>query len=316
MEGVKSKIDTTILDNIIVGRVEPYIYAFSTETVPNYLKVGDTSRGVRVRLDEWRKIFPNLIQQYEHSAQIDDETIFRDFAVHTFLERERGRIRLQPNIFGNLPYYSREFFKEATPEDVEDAVTDIIQSTFEKNGKYPLYSPDRLPQTLTYERTENYPPRDNQQQAIDNFKKAVCAGRTNLLLYAVMRFGKSFTSMCCAKEIDARFVVIVSAKADVKEEWKKTVESHTYFAGYNYLDSEALKRSETVIADTLANPDKKVALFLTLQDLQGDNIKEKHKEVFEYPIDLLIIDETHFGARGASYGKVLQEQHLSKSEIA
>ena len=316
MEGAKSKIDTTILDNIIVGRVEPYIYAFSTETVPNYLKVGDTSRGVRVRLDEWRKIFPNLIQQYEHSAQIDDETIFRDFAVHTFLERERGRIRLQPNIFGNLPYYSREFFKEATPEDVEDAVTDIIQSTFEKNGKYPLYSPDRLPQTLTYERTENYPPRDNQQQAIDNFKKAVRAGRTNLLLYAVMRFGKSFTSMCCAKEIDARFVVIVSAKADVKEEWKKTVESHTYFAGYNYLDSEALKRSETVIADTLANPDKKVALFLTLQDLQGDNIKEKHKEVFEYPIDLLIIDETHFGARGASYGKVLQEQHLSKSEIA
>ena len=314
MEGVKSKIDTTILDNIIVGRVEPYIYAFSTETVPNYLKVGDTSRGVRVRLDEWRKIFPNLIQQYEHSAQIDDETIFRDFAVHTFLERERGRIRLQPNIFGNLPYYSREFFKEATPEDVEDAVTDIIQSTFEKNGKYPLYSPDRLPQTLTYERTENYPPRDNQQQAIDNFKKAVCAGRTNLLLYAVMRFGKSFTSMCCAKEIDARFVVIVSAKADVKEEWKKTVESHTYFAGYNYLDSEALKRSETVIADTLANPDKKVALFLTLQDLQGDNIKEKHKEVFDRQIDLLIIDETHFGARGESYGKVLRE-HLTSAQI-
>lgn len=26
MEGALSKIDTTILDNIIVGRVEPYIY--------------------------------------------------------------------------------------------------------------------------------------------------------------------------------------------------------------------------------------------------------------------------------------------------
>ena len=67
MESALSKIDTTVLDNIIVGRVEPYIYAFSTETVPNYLKVGDTSRGVRVRLDEWRKIFPNLIQQYQHT---------------------------------------------------------------------------------------------------------------------------------------------------------------------------------------------------------------------------------------------------------
>ncbi len=106
MEGALSKIDTTILDNIIVGRVEPYIYAFSTETVPNYLKVGDTARSVRVRLDEWRKIFPNLIQQYEHSAQIDADTIFRDYAVHAFLEQEKERERLQPHTIENLPYYS------------------------------------------------------------------------------------------------------------------------------------------------------------------------------------------------------------------
>ena len=309
-----AKIDTTILDNIIIGRVEPHIYAFSTETVPNYLKVGDTSRGVRVRLEEWRRVFPNLIPQYEHSAQIDDETIFRDFAVHSYLEQDKGRARLQPDTFEHLPYYSKEFFEDATTQDLDDAISDICQSAREKNGKYQFYSPDRLPQTLTYERTEDYEPRKNQQQAIDSFQKAVNAGRTNLLLYAVMRFGKSFTSMCCAKAIEARFVVIVSAKADVKEEWKKTVESHKYFEGYHYLDSEALKRNETVIADTLATGDK-VALFLTLQDLQGDDIKEKHKEVFDHKIDLLIIDETHFGARGESYGKVLQAQRLSKSEI-
>ena len=315
MEGKLSKIDTTILDNIIVGRVEPYIYAFSTETVPNYLKVGDTSRSVRVRLDEWRKIFPNLIQQYEHSAQIDTDTIFRDYAVHLYLEQEKGFQRLQPHTIKNLPYYSREFFKDATAKDVENAIKDIIQSAQEKSCKYPLYSPDRLPQTFTYERIEDFAPRDNQQQAIDNFKVAVETGRTNLLLYAVMRFGKSFTSMCCAKEINARYVVIVSAKADVKDEWKKTVESHIYFEDYYFLDSEALKRNENIVANTLAEPDKKVVLFLTLQDLQGDNIKDKHKEVFDRQIDLLIIDETHFGARGESYGKVLRAQQLSKSEI-
>lgn len=315
MEGTLSKIDTTILDNIIVGRVEPYIYAFSTETVPNYLKVGDTSRSVRVRLDEWRKIFPNLIQQYEHSAQIDANTIFRDYAVHTFLEQEKGRERLLPHTIENLPYYSREFFKDATAEDVDAAIKDILQNALEKSNKYPLYSPDRLPQTFTYARTENYTPRNNQQQAIDNFKAAVEAGRTNLLLYAVMRFGKSFTAMCCAKEINARFVVIVSAKVDVEEEWKKTVESHKYFENYRFLNSESLRQNKTVIADTLSDPNKKVALFLSLQDLQGDDIKEKHKEVFEHQIDLLIIDETHFGARGASYGKVLQAQNLNKAEI-
>lgn len=314
MADANLKINTALLDGLIVGRVEPHIYAFSTETVPNYLKVGDTTRGVRVRLDEWRKIFPNLIQQYVHSAQINNETIFRDFAVHTFLEQEKGRRRLLPDTFGHLPYYSKEFFEGATTADLEEAISDIYQSAREKNGKYQFYSPDRLPQTLTYERTDSYPPRANQQQVIENFRNAIVAGRTNLLLYAVMRFGKSFTAMCCAKEMDAKIVVVVSAKADVKQEWKKTVESHVYFAGYKFLDSASLNSNETIVADTLAAGDK-VALFLTLQDLQGEGIKAKHKEVFEHQIDLLIVDETHFGARGTSYGKVLQQYNLSKSQI-
>lgn len=314
MSGVNFKIDTTILDDLIIGRVEPQVYAFTTETVPNYLKVGDTVRGVRVRLEEWKKIFPNLVRQYEHSAQIDNETIFRDYAVHAFLENEKGRNRLQPDTFKHLPYYSKEFFEGATIHDLNEAIDDIYRSAKEKDGKYQFYSPDRLPQTFTYERTDSYPPRANQQQVIDNFRNAVAAGRTNLLLYAVMRFGKSFTAMCCAKEMDAKIVVVVSAKADVKQEWKKTVESHVYFADYKFVDSESLLRDETIVSDTLAAGDK-IALFLTLQDLQGEEIKAKHKEVFEHQIDLLIVDETHFGARGASYGKVLQQHNLSKSQI-
>lgn len=315
MADINTRKDTTFLDGIITGRVEPHIYAFSTETVPNYLKVGDTARGVRVRLDEWRRIFPNLIKQYEHSAQIDEETIFRDYSVHAFLEKKKGKERLQPNTFKDLPYYSNEFFKETVTADLNEAILDIHQSAIKKDGKYQFYSPDRLPQTFTYERKETFAPRDNQQLVIDNFKRAVDAGRTNLLLYAVMRFGKSFTAMCCAKEMDANLVVIVSAKADVKEEWKKTVESHVDFAGYKFLDSGVLNSNETIIANTLAAGNK-VALFLTLQDLQGEKIKAKHKEVFEHQIDLLIIDETHFGARATSYGKVLHEQRFKKSEVA
>ncbi len=315
MEGTRSAIDTSMIDELIIGRVEPYIYAFTTETVPNYLKVGDTTRGVRVRLDEWRTIFPDLIQQYEHTAQIDTDTIFRDFAVHYFLEKEKGRKRLKRDTYKDLPYYSREFFKEATSEDVDAAIQDIIKSAREKSGKYPLYSPDHLKQPDTYPRTENYPPRDNQKTAIDNFKSAVDAGRTNLLLYAVMRFGKTFTAMCCAREMNARFVEIVSAKIDVKDEWKKTIQSHKYFYGFNYLNSDDLKKDPSLISKVLSDPKQKVALFLSLQDLNGKDIKQKHKEVFDRQIDLLIIDETHFGARGDSYGMVLQQHSLSKSQI-
>jgi hypothetical protein len=65
-------------------------------------------------------------------------------------------------------------------------------------------------------------------------------------MYAVMRFGKSFTSMCCAVEMNAKLVIVVSAKADVKEEWKRTTESHLKFDGYCFLDSNSLLESDTV----------------------------------------------------------------------
>ena len=129
-----------------------------------------------------------------------------------------------------------------------------------------------------------------------------------------MRFGKSFTSMCCAVELGAKLVVVVSAKADVKGEWKRTVQSHIKFDGYYFLESDDLLRNELIIAEK-QKANEKIVLFLTLQDLQGDEIKSKHKEIFENQIDLLLIDETHFGARATEYGKVLKEENLSAIEI-
>ena len=60
-----NNINVDILDELIIGRVEPQIYAFTTETIPNYLKVGDTYRPIEIRLNEWRKYFPNLEKNLE-----------------------------------------------------------------------------------------------------------------------------------------------------------------------------------------------------------------------------------------------------------
>ena len=54
------KSDFEKLDETIVGRVDPHIYAFLTSTVPRYLKVGDTYRPVSKRIAEWKKHFENL----------------------------------------------------------------------------------------------------------------------------------------------------------------------------------------------------------------------------------------------------------------
>ncbi|MCP9769746.1 restriction endonuclease [Lacihabitans sp. LS3-19] len=311
-----NKINVDILDELIIGRVEPQIYAFTTETIPNYLKVGDTYRPVETRLNEWRKFFPNLEKKFGNVAKVDDETFFRDYAVHYFLETELKRIRLEKGALKNIPYYSNEFFKNATEKDLQDAIDDIRIGHKKNESKYQYYRFDEshIPITHTYIRNENYNPRPNQQETINNFKKAVKKGRKNLLMYAVMRFGKSFTSMCCAVEMNAKLVIVVSAKADVKEEWKRTTESHLKFDGYCFLDSNSLLESDSIIADK-QKANEKIVLFLTLQDLQGDIIKPKHKKIFQSQVDLLLIDETHFGARAAEYGKVLKEENLSAKEI-
>ena len=300
-----------LLDEIIIGRVKPHIYAFTTNTIPNYLKVGDTYRPVSVRLHEWMEHFPALKKEFEDFAIIGEDVFFRDYSVHQYLEQDLRKIRLKPSDFPE-EYYSNEFFLDVCPDNVLDAISDIKENYKRNTGKYKYYDvSSRLPETFTYTSTGIWTVRPNQQKTIENFVKAVDSGRTNLLMYAVMRFGKSFTSLCCAKAKNYKTILVVSAKADVREEWKKTVQSADNFnKDYIFIASDDLLRDENIIKNTLKNG-KRVVVFLTLQDLQGNNIKDKHKEVFGNQIDLLIVDETHYGARSESYGKVLRD---SKSD--
>ena len=311
----KTKIEAIDeLDRMIIGRVDPHIYAFTTNTVPNYLKVGDTYRPVSQRLNEWRVFFPELEKQYENKAIIDEETYFRDYAVHQYLENDLKKERLKPDDLEEGIYYSREFFKEAETGDIDNAIEDIKESYQANSSKYEYYSSkNRLPQTFHYQRGEQWTLRPNQQSAVDSFIRAVKNGRRNLLMYAVMRFGKSFTSLCCALEISANIVLVVSAKADVKDEWKKTVEGAGNFSEYVFLEAYDLASSENAIKAN-REENKKVVIFLTLQDLQGNAIKDKHRELFQEQIDLLIIDETHFGARAESFGKILENAGYEKSD--
>ena len=298
-------MDCSILNEIIIGRVEPRIYAFSTNTVPNYLKVGDTYRPVDIRLKEWMAHYPTLKSEFEVEAKIG-EVFFRDYAVHAFLENEKKKTRLRHEDLPAGIYYSKEFFKDTSVDDIQEAICDIKRDYDDKTQKYSFYNVETLrPEAVVYARTDSYPLRPNQKATVEAFKKAVEKGRHNLLMYAVMRFGKSFTSMCCAVAIKAKLVVVVSAKADVMTEWKKTVESHTKFAEYDFVSAENLSRDYHVITKKLSSG-RKVVVFLTLQDLQGDKIKDRHQEVFGQEIDLLLVDETHFGARAEKYGEVLK----------
>ena len=301
--------DNFNLDSLIRGRVDPYIYAFETNTVPNFLKVGDTYRPVEVRLNEWRKKYSNLEKKYEHIAKVDENTYFRDYSVHDFLMKNGFR-RIEKNDVENGKFFSNEFFKDAKKENVDNAIKDIQKSFEKKDNRYVFYNTeDKLPLgDFDFKRDAEWTPRDNQKNVINKFKDAYKKGRNNLLMFAVMRFGKSFTSLCCAKAMDAKLTVVVCGKTAVRLEWKENVQRPKIFDGFEFLDSDAMSRNPAVISENLAEG-KACVVFLTMQDLLGEDIKTRHADLFNLNnhkmLDLLIIDETHFGARAEEFGKVL-----------
>lgn len=310
-------MNNEIINKIITGRVEPHIYAFETCSVPNYLKIGDTYRPVYQRLEEWRRHYKNLQKLYEHPAVIENK-YFRDYAVHAFVEDVKGRRRIKDEDFQEGLYHSKEFFKDATPADIKEAINDIRRSYQDQTGEYNFYSMLNVPEQKNdnYQQNNFYTElRDNQKEVVKNFGAALDKGRTKLLMYAIMRFGKSVTAMSCAEAMpNCNLVVIVSAKADVKDSWESTIKVIKNFEDFIYADGESLKENPQIISETISEG-KKLAICLTLQDISSQKIKDRYDELFnKCEIDLLIVDETHFGARAEHLGKVLQSDPSVKTE--
>lgn len=303
-------MDTSEVDKIITGRVKPHIYAFRTGTIPDYLKIGDTYRPVETRLDEWKEHYKALEEVYRGSAAVSDDVFFRDYAVHQFIEEDLNLHRLQREEITSDIYYSNEFFHNATREHVESAVEDIRSDFSANTGRYHFYRFDesRVREERHYPRCDKeFVPREEQEETVRRFLEAKAKGRTNLLMYAVMRFGKSFTAMLCAKAMDAMLVVVVCGKTAVADEWQRNVEIPKNFEGYSFKTRADLDSNHNLLSEAKASG-QRIVLFLTLQDLSGDEVKERHKELFESEIDLVIVDETHFGARAPEYGKVLRDE--------
>lgn len=343
-------------DNCKIEFIErnPHIYAFRTESVKGYLKVGYTDRPVSVRLKEWEKKYKSVEKVGEWSAKVDTPNLsdaeigvyFMDHAVHEYIKKN-GPHYISDIVIPHIPfdrkewsqffpdlYYSEEFFEKAKSEDVEGAIENINKSyphdyTFYTAQKKILVEED-------FERVGEYEIREIQQNVIDRFDKVFCKPKkgnkhTNLLMYAVMRFGKTFTALCCARAMKARVVVVVSAKADVRTSWKENVQKPGQFGEYDgqnefvFVDDSKKNRysfrkfsTNGLNIKQLLNgkgsedgKPKNVVIFLTLQNLQKE--KERLQELKTLGIDMLVVDETHYGARGDSYGQSIGMSKTTKT---
>lgn len=293
----------------------PHIYAFRIETFPPSYKIGDTFRGVDVRIDEWRRIYHGLRLSHDKSwrwnAMIKD-SFFRDYAVHRYLEEEKGRETMKPEDFG-AHHPSTEFYLDTEIEDIEEAIQFIRENASKPDSPYRLYSSATLKEEIKkYERTLQLDIRKNQEEVIANFKKAYQTGHNKMLMYATMRFGKTVTALSCAREINASSVLVVSGKADVSDGWKKSVQGIIGFDKFRYFDRNNLSELDF---EKEERDNTTAVVFLTLQDLQGNKIKRKHRKLFNDHIwSMVIVDETHFGARAPKYGLSLSTGEVTEEK--
>ena len=301
----------------ICGRVEPQIYAFTVKEAKNFTKIGDTYRPLNLRLSEWKNIFGDTLTPiYRHSAIINGKAYFRDISVHKFLEKNHNRLSKEKSEKLRLPYYSKEFFENiVTPQNIDEAINDIAKKY--NDGNYLDYDYYDFEKEEKKEK-DTFGMREDQKKVVEAFENAIKNNKTRLLLYAVMRFGKSFTAMKCAQSIDkekggAKFVLIVSAKKDVINEWQNTVENHIDFKDYVFLAVNDLYNDYEIVNKLIDNK-QRIVVCTTLQDLQSKKIKERYKQLFSKKIDLMIIDEAHFGAGTDIQGGIIKKAKLNPNE--
>ena len=320
----------------------PVIYAFITKFVPGAIKVGFTRR-FHERIEEWKQKYPDLEVIGHWDAfffMAGMPYFFRDESIHDVIEKDRFFKRLADNEFAKDVYVSKEFFqkfnenKEELDGVVLGEIVDEVRNSIlsgERKHRYYKYGENGTEEVIP--EVSTFDPQPKQEEIKEAAKSAFNRGVKKMLLAAVMRFGKTFTSLLIAKEIGAKITLVLTAKADVRGEWRRAIYhkliipntvfveilgEHKARVSGEYYGEKVWKTevefNENFISRLVADGHS-VVVFSTLQDLAGTTteldsksvkeIKAKHTQLFNAEIDLLIVDETHYGARGSVYGKTL-----------
>jgi len=253
----------------------PRIYAYSIDDAAHkrLLKVGQTTRDVRRRVDEQVKTaaIKNYKIELDEPAERDDGAIFTDHQVRAVLIKKG---------FENVELE----WMRCSIQDVKTALSEL------RTGKM-----------FTGTHHETFPMRREQAEAVNkthayfhSIWKEDMNAVPRFLWNAKMRFGKTFTAYQLAKKLGARRVLVVTFKPAVEDAWRTDLESHVDFDGWQYLSRDSEKDP------TKIERKKPAVYFGSFQDLLGrdeaGNIKPKNEWLHKVKWDLVVFDEYHFGA--------------------
>lgn len=253
----------------------PKIYAYSIESESHLgqLKIGQTSRRVKERIEEQVKTAAISYRvELEESATCRNGSIMTDTQVRKRL-LEKG---FQKGIGLEWMYCSAS--------DIRSVITELRDGV-QYSGSH----------------NETFPMREEQKEAVDKtlsyFKSIWDEDPTavpRFLWNAKMRFGKTFTTYQLAKSFNAKFILVATFKPAVEDAWQTDLQSHVDFSGWRYYsrNTDAIKIE--------SEDDSPLVYFGSFQDLLGKgldgNVKSKNEWLHGIKWDLVVFDEYHFGA--------------------
>lgn len=261
------------------ARLRVYAYSIDDKAHAGLLKVGQTTRVVKKRIEEQTKTAGIRVKiELDEPAERNDGTFFTDNQLRARLNA-KGYPSVEP-----VRGAGREWVR-CSPADARTVITELRTGT-----------------KLSGTHHETFPMRTEQQEAVDKtrcyFDSIWLEDRDavpRFLWNAKMRFGKTFTSYQLAQKMGAKRVLVVTFKPAVEDAWQTDLESHADFDSWQYL-SKASGSDPTQI-----DPHKPVVYFGSFQDLLGRDratgaIKPKNEWLHTTNWDLVIFDEYHFGA--------------------
>ncbi len=140
----------------------------------------------------------------------------------------------------------------------------------------------------------------NNSQSTISYKTA--SHKNRFLLNAKMRFGKCFTSISIAKELNSKNTLIITYKPEVLSEWIETVSDHLKFKNWYLI--RALKKNNTKELSleedgSFPKVNGPQVTCVSLQDLEissSGKTKKRLSKLIQKKWDLVIFDEVHFGS--------------------
>ena len=260
------------------SRLRVYAYSIEAPSHVGLLKIGQTARSVKQRVQEQTKTVGIQAKiELDRPADRDDGGFFTDHLV---------RARLNAKGFRSIePAAGAGEWVECSVADIETVITEL-----------------RTGARLTGSHHETFAMRDEQRAAVQRthqYFHSIWSEDMNavprFLWNAKMRFGKTFAAYQLARKLGATRILVVTFKPAVEDAWQTDLESHVDFDGWQYL-------SRSSGADpTQIDPKKPVVYFGSFQDLLGKDaatgaVKAKNAWLHTINWDLVIFDEYHFGA--------------------